>query len=231
MAHDLGDHVAAERLTREQIRAGDTRQLSSAPFVSLGIAAEERGDLDQAESLHTKALERARRAKSRLGVAVALGNIGNNALARGDRDNAAKSFRESLSLAQELGDPEGIAIGLSNLALVAHWDRDEETALRRYREAFDTARSVGFTGGIIWSALGVAAVEVEDDASTATRLLGAADALLSETGRVLGHQERRLQAEVKQHAQERLPATAFRAAWAEGRRIGAVTLLSETLRA
>jgi tetratricopeptide (TPR) repeat protein len=195
--------------------------------VSLGIAAEERGDFARAESLYLQALENARQTDSKLGVAIALNNIGNNA--RGDHKKAARFFRESLQLAQELGEPEGIAIGLSNLGLVAHWDGDNKTALRHYREAFDTANSIGFTGGIIWSALGVAAIEIEKDAANATRLLGAADALLSQTGRVLGHEERRLQQEVTQHAQAILTATAFLAAMAEGRQRGAATLLSERL--
>ncbi len=231
LAHDLGDYNAAERHSRELLRvAGATGEASSAPFVSLGIAAEERGDLDQAESFYTTALENARRAASKLGVAVALSNIGNNALARGDRVKAAALFRESLSLARELGDTEGIAIGSSNLALVALGDGDDATALTRYREAFETAESIGFSGGIIWSAVGVAAVEVKDDAAAATRLLGAADALLRETGRVLGHEERRLHSEVIDRAQRELASTAFLAAFDEGRRRGAVALLEERLR-
>jgi predicted ATPase/class 3 adenylate cyclase len=210
LSHDLGDYSAAERLTREHLRvAGASGVVASAPLISLGIAAEERGDLDRAESLYTSALENARRARSKIGIAVALSNIGNNALARGDRTKAAQFFRESLRIARDLDDSEGIAIGLSNLALVALGDGDEDAAFRCYREAFDVTTSVGFSGGIIWSALGVAALEVEDDAALAARLLGAADALLGETGRVLGHEERRLQADVLQRAQADLSSARF----------------------
>ena len=230
LAKDLGDYSAAEGFTRRRLAIDRSEEHSFGPFIALGIAAQQRGNVDEGRALFVKALEKARQANSKIGVGIALTNLGSNALHRGDRREAKRCFRKSLNLARELGTPEGIAIVQSNLALVALADGDNEAALQRWHEAFDTSTSIGFTGGIIWTALGVAAVEVKDDAESAAQLLGAADALLNETGHVLEHHERRLRADVTHEAQQQLTSDSYLTAFAEGRREGAEQLLTQKFR-
>jgi predicted ATPase/DNA-binding SARP family transcriptional activator len=226
LAQDMGDSAGAERLTRERVLIDRSEEQSYGPFIALGIAAEERGDLEEGNALFVTALQKARQANAKIGVATALANLGSNALSRGDRKEAKGCYRKALSLARELGSSEGIAIVQSNLALVALEDGDSKAALQHWHEAFDTSTSIGLTRGLIWTALGVAAVEIKDDAVSATRLLGATDALLTETGYALGHIERRLRADVTHEAQQRLPSESFLEAFAEGRRTGAEKLLT-----
>jgi predicted ATPase/class 3 adenylate cyclase len=232
LAHDAGDYAVSERHAREHLKLAEKiLKPRSGVFASLGIVAEERGDFDEADSFHTAALDIARRAESKMGAAVALNNLGNVALARGDLAKASELFRESLSLARNLGDPEGIAIGLNNLALVELESSNEGAALELYRECLATAEAGGFKPGIVWTAIGTAAVLVKNDAATAVRLLGAADAALGEFGAALGHAERRLQMTTIDRARQDLSAASFQAAFDEGSQVGVVTLLSDVLRA
>jgi predicted ATPase/class 3 adenylate cyclase len=232
LAQDAGDYVVSERHAREHLKLTEkVGKPRSGPFASLGIAAEERGDFDEAESFHAAALAIARQTESEIGAAVALNNLGNVALARGRLAKASAFFRESLSLARDFRDPEGTTIGLNNLALVELESGNDGAALELYRESFATAEAGGFKPGIVWTAIGTAAIRVKDDAPAAVRLLGAADAALGESGTALGHAERRLQMRAIQRARLELSDASFQAAFAEGSQVGVDALLSEALRA
>ena len=79
----------------------------------------------------------------RLGIALALGNLGMVALSQGNSQEARSLHEESLAIRRELGDRPGIAETLLNLGDVARSEEEFASAAVLYQESLEINRELG----------------------------------------------------------------------------------------
>jgi len=84
-------------------------------YGNLGNTYQTRGDLDEAEKMHRKALKINESLGRLEGVAIQYGNLGLICKTRGNLDEAEKMYSKALEIHERLGCFEGIAIAYDNL--------------------------------------------------------------------------------------------------------------------
>jgi hypothetical protein len=136
------------------------------------------------------------------GIARSLGHLGEVAASQDEDETAASLYGESLALRRELGDRRSIATCLERLAGLAarlgHRRQRAENSADGGGAAFDTG-------------------DPRPCFARAARLFGAAEALRESLGAPLSPSERDEYEGLVSLARDGLDATAFAAAWAEGR--------------
>ncbi|MCA9991017.1 MAG: tetratricopeptide repeat protein [Anaerolineales bacterium] len=86
---------------------------------SLGIVADEQGDLAAARAYHGQALAIYRQVGARPGEGLSLNNLGNVAADEGDSAGARSFYEQALRTFREIGDRPGESLALGNLGGVA----------------------------------------------------------------------------------------------------------------
>ena len=81
------------------------RQGEAASLNNLGIIAETRGDLAEAEKLYRESLAIKREIGNRIGEAASLNNLGNIASANGNMDERHRCYTEAVRIQREIGIP------------------------------------------------------------------------------------------------------------------------------
>ncbi|MEM9752762.1 MAG: tetratricopeptide repeat protein, partial [Planctomycetota bacterium] len=120
-----GDYPAAEGRYRRLLElAPEEPAWRATALGNLGLIAQIRRDLDEAERLHRESLEINRTLGRLKGQANQLGNLGVIARNRRDLDQAERLLRESLEINRTLVRLEGQAVALGNLGLIA-WNRGD----------------------------------------------------------------------------------------------------------
>jgi predicted ATPase/class 3 adenylate cyclase len=183
----------------------------------LADVAEAEGDLDRAEKLWTKSVAMARRSGDRYELGVAISNLGSLMLTRGDYERASPLTSEGLAIFEEIGNRHGAAVALENLGCAAVWEgryRDAVPLLKESLVRFRELRTPVYAAHALDELAVVAALN--EQAVTATRLLGAVDRILAETGGALAPDTQELQARALAAIRERLDESAFELAHAEG---------------
>jgi tetratricopeptide (TPR) repeat protein len=94
----------------------------------------------------------------RLGVAMALGNLGEAARYQEDHASAYVYQREALDIFREIGHQVNVALTLANLGHGAAARGDHATAEPHYREALQVATAIGATSIVLDSLAGLAGV-------------------------------------------------------------------------
>jgi DNA-binding SARP family transcriptional activator/tetratricopeptide (TPR) repeat protein len=104
---------------------------------------ESRGYLDLWERTHRQALEAARRADNRRGVAALLGSLGTLYLSRRQPEESRSALEAALAVFEELDDKHGRALCRRDLALLERQRGDEDRALELYDGALRDFDLVG----------------------------------------------------------------------------------------
>ena len=138
-------HSAQQHYLRalETFRKNGDRQGESASLINLGLIAETRGDLAEAERLQRESLAIKREIGDRQGESASLNNLGLIAETRGDLSEAERLQRESLAIKREIGDRQGEANSLINLGNIMNSNGQYDEARRMYTEAVRIQRAVG----------------------------------------------------------------------------------------
>jgi predicted ATPase/DNA-binding NarL/FixJ family response regulator/Tfp pilus assembly protein PilF len=142
----LGEHDTATRLAAEaaaRARAIDRGTALANAIAAVGLAAEERGDLDAAEESYREAEALAAHGGDRLARAVALNGLGRIATNRGDLEAAEAYFAEAWSLTQAVGDLDAETGVLLNLAEVAARAGRTAVAAGHYERVLPLIRTLG----------------------------------------------------------------------------------------
>ena len=116
-----------------------------------GTAREVRRRLDRAEERYRAALDIARGLDDRVGMAVALNNLGVLATESGAYKVAFARLSESVELKRESGDERGLAVGLMNLGDVAALQGDLDAAERLAQESLERFRALGDRRGMAFA--------------------------------------------------------------------------------
>jgi predicted ATPase/Tfp pilus assembly protein PilF len=186
-------------------------------LMNLGLVERDAGKIESAEVAFTKAVEIWERTGDRQRVSVGVHNAALLDLDRGRYDQAAAMLTRAYDIARDLGDRTEMAYALADTARVEVERGNLETAAAAL--AWSLPRSVAAGVRIIVPLLleaagSLAAAHGEDD--LAVRLWSAATTERASSGFVNMPADERL---LEGHAavvRERLDATRFAAAWAEG---------------
>ena len=184
-----------------------------------GFAALQLGDLDRASQTFEESLEGFREHEDDWGSAQLLTHLSTVALRRGDHLQAAELAEEALALTRRTGDRLTANVSLSVLAQAA-WASDEDGRATRYwREALTVASELADKVNSAYCMRGLAAVAASiGEQRRAARLLGAAEALLEDTGLVLyAHARDELHLRAASAAREKLGEREWAVARNEGR--------------
>lgn len=117
----------------------------------LGIVARYQGELQEANTHFTEALESAKILNDEWQIAFALNNLGLTAYYGGCFEEAKALYTEGLSLARELGDKRGIAYALNNLGNTASRQGLREEAKHYHTESLEIRRELADKRGIATS--------------------------------------------------------------------------------
>jgi CHAT domain-containing protein len=142
----MGDIREARRRSEAALaiknELGPTEDLSKS-YNALGLIALEEDRNEEAARSFNRAIETARAANDRLGVARASGGLGNAALYLGDASRARENQRLQRRLAHALGETVMEGNALLNEAMVDIWEGDPHPAFARLDTARGLYRRVG----------------------------------------------------------------------------------------
>ena len=125
-----------------------TRTNISVAYHQLGITAQDRGRLDEAEDWYRRAIH----IREELGLRALLASdyhqLGTTAQARGRLDEAEDWYRRSLAIEEELGNRPGLAISYHQLGITAHARGRLDEAEDWYRKALAIEEELGDRPGM-----------------------------------------------------------------------------------
>ena len=211
-------------------RLGEMRWLILA-LTHLAIALGRLGDRRRARQVYEEALELGVRSGDIRGAAVVKANIGGDLLAKGEDGEARVLVEEALEGSRAVGDVYMIAHCLGYLGILALREAVLEQAAANLREGLELFASIrDAPDSIAYVGISGAAVLALGEAHTATRLLGAADALSKDHGFEFEPLERRVFDETVPAAREAL-GEGFDEAWAAGAELELEAAVELALRA
>jgi tetratricopeptide (TPR) repeat protein len=152
------------------------------------------------------------------GIAQALNIIGELARLSGDDERARRAYEECLAVCQQTGEALRTCYNYVNLAYVAQHEGDHERALGLVRQALQLARDRKATRDIasfLWTFAG--SIAALGQLMRAARLLGASEAALERMGAFHQPSDQPEIDRIMVAVRDQLDASAFEAAWAEGR--------------
>jgi ATP/maltotriose-dependent transcriptional regulator MalT len=193
-----------------------------------GLAAEDRGDHDEARRLHEEVLLLCQQSGETIYAAHALNTLGLITYRQfGDLDRADACFAEALHQFQELEDAFGTGLALVNRGRIARDRGNYAGAAAMYFEALSLHWDDGDNGRVArcLNGLGIVAA-LAGQGERAVRLCGAAEALREAIGayvpRYRGQHERAMRL-----AREALGEPTFAAAWVAGRSLSIAEAVTE----
>ena len=120
-----------------------TRTSIAVIYHQLGMTAQDRGRLDEADDWYRQSLTIKEELGDRPSMAVTYHQLGNTAQDRGRRDEADDWYRQSLTIKEELGDRPGVASSYHQLGVTAQGRGRLDEAEDRYRKALDIFEELG----------------------------------------------------------------------------------------
>jgi predicted ATPase/class 3 adenylate cyclase len=231
-AVQLGDYGRARTLYEESqainSEVGD-RRARAFGLMNLADVIGRQGDYEGARARFEESVGIFRAVGDQWGVGFALDNFGIVACRAGDAI-AARSFHEqALQISRQLGDERGVARVLSHLGDVASDEGDLGAAKTLHRQCLDIRQAVGDLPGTAAALEKLAWVLAGDEAESAARLVGSAEALRAAIRAPVPHEQR---ADYERHLGEletRLGLSSFEAARAQGRAMRADEALATIL--
>ncbi len=181
-----GDLARADALAREGLALardlGDDLAVIEA-LTLLGFVAEDRGEVARSRALHEEALALARPLDHPWWTPWAARNAGWLAFLDGDPDAAERLLQEALAGFRRVGNSRGTAVALSNLGGIALRRGEHAQAAALWQ---DRLHLTGSDWELRWALEGLAAIAAAcGEATRATRLFGAAEALRERLGIIL----------------------------------------------
>lgn len=216
-----GDPTKARKYLRECLAIA--RELDNKLFVSLtlgdlGVVAFAEGKIGRSAILCRGGLAIAEVEGDLRGVAIMLQNLGYIALRQGDVAGAAALLDRSLATARRSGDQRGILEAAIGRGMVALEQGQDQAAIDWFEEALVLARNLRHREGVahyLEARAGQAALRGQ--ATLAARLWGAAETALDTIGVNTWPARQWLYAKYQERARSDAEASAFEAAWMEGR--------------
>lgn len=152
-------------------------------LVSVALAALERGEAEEAESVLETSVHLFRGAGDRWGEAMALVSLGLAAIVRQKLPRALNRFEESLALTLRQKDQLGAAIAMHHCGWAHLFLGEVEPATACFQDALVLSRDLGHTEGVAYGMEAMTALAAQSgDALRAGRLYGASQTLRQQAG-------------------------------------------------
>lgn len=190
-------HLAAVQSDRGDLQAvNDTLQatqnliesiqhpgLRGTLWLSLGLTAENAGQLGTALQLTQKGIEACQQANFLDGQAQGWRNYGTILMTLGDLDEAESTLQQSLELCEKMGQLQGQADNFGNLAIIAHRRNDWDKAAEYHKQALSLYNVIGYRRGQAHELCNIAyLVAVEGDLDEAKQLFQEALTICGQAG-------------------------------------------------
>ncbi len=133
---------------RDQPETEWTRRNIAGIYHQLGIVAQERGQLDEADEWYRKSLAIKEELGDRPGMAITYHQLGNAATDRGRLSEAGEWYRKSLAINEELGDRPGMASTYHQLGNIARRAERLDDADRWYGKSLAINEELGNRPGM-----------------------------------------------------------------------------------
>ena len=137
-----------ERVVESADAEDEPERWRATGYGNLGLIHRMRGELDEAERLHRKALEIDEQLGRREGMAADYGNLGLIHEERGELDEAERLYRKALEIDEQLGRREGMAADYGNLGLIHRMRGELDEAERMLRKALEIFERLGRREGM-----------------------------------------------------------------------------------
>jgi len=155
---------------------GDTASAGVSHAI-LGILWEAEGDCARSASAYRTTVQLLKSNPDHMHYGTALGELGDRALICGEREEGIRLIDTALERNRQRGYGFGIGMTLGQRGHAARLEGDYAAARQYFAESISVARSIGDERLILGALLGFAGISLaEGDASSAARLIGAADA-------------------------------------------------------
>jgi predicted ATPase/predicted negative regulator of RcsB-dependent stress response len=152
-------------------------------LVSVALAALERGDAEEAESVLETSVHLFREANDRWGEAMALVSLGLAAILQQKLTRALNRFEESLALTLRQKDQLGAAIAMHHTGWAHLLLGNKTAATAQFENSLVLSRDLGHTEGVAYGLEALTAVAAQaGDVARAGRLYGAALSLREQAG-------------------------------------------------
>jgi predicted ATPase/class 3 adenylate cyclase len=223
-AYVRGDHRQAARLYKESLalsrRASDERGVASS-LHQLGNVSSDNGDYKEAKKYYEEGLALSRELGDTALLASTLISVGAEFLLQGDHERGARLNQEAAELLRERGSRGHLQYALDNLGWAALMGRDPDRAVSLHQESLALSQQLGDKLVAAEAMEGLAcSASIRGQSERVARLFGAAEILREAVGYQQQPREQALRAPYLAAARSRSAASAWDAAWAEGRRLG-----------
>jgi tetratricopeptide (TPR) repeat protein len=189
-------------------------------LVHIGNATLGMGDINKARHILDQAYAISQEIGENWLISFIQNNYGEIARTEGDYQKAQNYYEQSESILRAMGDKGDLARLVHNLGCVAWHMRELDAAESRFKESLGMFIKLGNQRGMAECLASLAGIWAEQGmVLPATKLLGAAQALLEDTGAHWWPADR---VEVEQNLnklQESVNATQFKATWEDGRKM------------
>ena len=142
---------------QDQTASEWTRGSIAVAYQQLGITAQQRGRLDEADDWYSKALAIEEELGNRPGMALTYHQLGRTAQDRGRLDKADDWYRKALTIFEELGNQPGMALTHHQLGMTAQHRGQLDEAGDWYRKALTIEEELGNRPGMarVYHQLGI----------------------------------------------------------------------------
>ena len=140
---DEGYNIHDAIRQRLEAAAGDRRPQLAVCYHQLGVVAQDRGKLDDAERWHQKSLKIKEALGNKAGMARSYHQLGMVAQDRGKLDDAERWYQKSLEINEALGYQPGMAINYHQLGTVAQLRGKLDDAERWYQKSLEIKEALG----------------------------------------------------------------------------------------
>ncbi len=187
--------------------------------IRLGYYQQLHGDLEQALTLTREGLTLSQEFEDRTLVTHALNNLAYWLYLHGDLEQAKAFAYEGLTLARELGDSAVILTSLETIGSIALAKGDLEQAISCFTEGYSLARELGNELLVAWHLLGLARVAIAQYQLIRAVYMFAAAEVRYDLNKQMSPDQRDDYKRTVGSLHAQLGEQAFKAAWAEGRKM------------
>jgi len=217
---NIGKDSEAHSLLKEAealFRESGATYFQAITLVHLGNVSLGLGNPDEAWNWLNQAYPTFKKIGEDWGLSFVLNNLGEVARVKGNYEQAYEYYKESEALLRATGDQGDLARLVHTLGYIAEHQGDDSRAEAQFRESLAMFRRLGNKRGIAECIAGLASLSANQGKSqVATQMLGAAEALLGESGAAWWPADRVEVEKTRAILQSALEEKEFKVAWAAG---------------
>jgi len=133
--------LGLSRRVLDMVEKGSKEEASAR--CEMGLVYRKKGDLNEAEKMHLRALEIEKEGQREVGMAREYSNLGSVYYVRGDLDKPEEMYKKSLEIAEKLDRLEEMAGNYGNLGIVYQTRGELDKAEEMHKKSLEIAEKLG----------------------------------------------------------------------------------------